>query len=194
MKNLKKALVLLLCAVLLVAGSVMGTLAYLTSQSETVVNTMTIGEVKITLDEADVTEYGVVEGTERVIENTYKLIPGHTYTKDPIVHVDAKSEYCYLYVKVDNPLNAIEDKINTIAAQMAANGWTLLTNSDDTYYYKDICSAGDDITVFTSFKIDGEQKDLTRYADETIEVIAYAIQADGFTSAQDAWDANNFGA
>ena len=38
MKNLKKALVLLLCAILLVVGSVMGTLAYLTSQ-DTVKNT-----------------------------------------------------------------------------------------------------------------------------------------------------------
>ena len=48
MKNLKKALVLLLCAILLVVGSVMGTLAYLTSQDQ-VTNTFTVGNVEIDL-------------------------------------------------------------------------------------------------------------------------------------------------
>ena len=48
-----KVLLLSLCAVLLVAASVLGTLAYLTSQ-DTVVNTFTVGKVKTTLDEADV--------------------------------------------------------------------------------------------------------------------------------------------
>ena len=53
MKKAKKALALVLCAVLLVAGSVMGTMAYLTSKDE-VVNTFTVGKVGITLDEEDV--------------------------------------------------------------------------------------------------------------------------------------------
>ena len=51
MKTKSKALLLTLCAVLLVAASVMGTMAYLTS-TDKVENTFTVGNVKITLDEA----------------------------------------------------------------------------------------------------------------------------------------------
>ena len=54
MKTKRKALLLSLCAVLLVVASVMGTMAYLTSTSATVTNTFTVGNVGITLDEAPV--------------------------------------------------------------------------------------------------------------------------------------------
>ena len=54
MKTKSKALLLTLCAVLLVAASVLGTMAYLTSTAK-VENTFTIGKVEITLDETDVT-------------------------------------------------------------------------------------------------------------------------------------------
>ena len=53
MKTRSKALVLTLCAVLLVVATVMGTMAYLTS-TDTVTNTFTVGKVAITLDEAKV--------------------------------------------------------------------------------------------------------------------------------------------
>lgn len=57
MKTKSKALLLTLCAVLLVAASVMGTMAYLTS-TDKVENTFTVGNVKITLDEAKVNTDG----------------------------------------------------------------------------------------------------------------------------------------
>ena len=100
MKTTKKALLLALCAVLLVVSTVFATMAYLTSTTEVVKNTFTVGNVKITLDEAKVNEYGVKDGDTRVTENTYKLMPGHTYTKDPTIHVDANSEDCWLFVKI----------------------------------------------------------------------------------------------
>ena len=43
MKNKKKTLLMSLAAVLLVAAGVFGTLAYLTSTTETVKNTFTVG-------------------------------------------------------------------------------------------------------------------------------------------------------
>ena len=49
MKSKKKVFVTVLCAVLLVAASVLGTMAYLTSNDE-VVNTFTVGNVQIKLD------------------------------------------------------------------------------------------------------------------------------------------------
>lgn len=100
MKTKSKALLLTLCAVLLVAASVMGTMAYLTS-TDTVENTFTVGNVKITLDEAKVNTDGTLAApAERVKANEYKLLPGHTYTKDPTVTVKAVSESSYVRMKV----------------------------------------------------------------------------------------------
>ena len=100
MKTKSKALLLTLCAVLLVAASVLGTMAYLTS-TDTVTNTFTVGKVEIKLDEAKVTADGIpVESAARVTENSYKLMPGNTYTKDPTVPVKAGSEESYVRMKV----------------------------------------------------------------------------------------------
>lgn len=100
MKTKSKALLLTLCAVLLVAASVLGTMAYLTSADE-VTNTFTVGQVKIKLDEAKVDEFGIpVEPTERVQGNAYKLLPGYTYTKDPTVTVLEGSAESYVRMKV----------------------------------------------------------------------------------------------
>ena len=100
MKTKSKALLLTLCAVLLVAASVLGTMAYLTSTAK-VENTFTIGKVEIKLDEAKVNANGIPEeGAARVTANSYKLMPGRTYTKDPTVTVLNGSEESYVRMKV----------------------------------------------------------------------------------------------
>lgn len=189
MKTTKKALLLALCAVLLVVSTVFATLAYLTTEVKVVKNTFTVGEIKITLDEAKVTEYGVeVENDPRVTGNEYKLIPGHEYTKDPIVHVVEKSEPCYVFVKLDNGLKAIIAD-TTIEDQMEANGWVLL--SGNVYYYEDSVDARldqVDLPVFESFKLTNGAN-VANYSNETITVKAYAVQADGFDDAAAAWAA-----
>ncbi len=112
---MKKKLLSLLCVALLVVGAVVGTYAYLFDSDEAV-NTFTVGNVEIDLDEALVDEYGnplkvtkgegeteivekvdTVEDADRIHDgNTYKLIPGHTYVKDPTVTVKAGSERSYV--------------------------------------------------------------------------------------------------
>lgn len=100
MKTRSKALLLTICAVLLVAASVLGTMAYLTS-TDSVENTFTVGSVAIKLDEAEVGLDGTpVEPAARVKSNEYKLMPGHTYTKDPTVTVEKGSESSYVRMKV----------------------------------------------------------------------------------------------
>ena len=105
MKSKHKALLLSMCAVLLVAVSIFGTLAYLTDK-DTVTNTFTVGSVGLKLDEADVKTDGSYETNHdsRVQENEYHLLPGHTYYKDPTVTVDAGSEDAYvrMIVTVEN--------------------------------------------------------------------------------------------
>ena len=99
-RNRIKPLLTLCCALLLVAAGVFGTLAYLTG-TDTVNNTFTVGNVKITLDEARVTTDGTpVEGADRVKANEYHLLPGHTYTKDPTVTIEEGSDLSYVRMKV----------------------------------------------------------------------------------------------
>ena len=97
MKTKHKALLLSLCAILLVVATIFGTLAYLTD-SEEVKNTFTVGSVGLMLNEAQVNTDGsyVEDHDKRVNENEYHLLPGHTYIKDPTVTVDAGSEDTYV--------------------------------------------------------------------------------------------------
>lgn len=195
----RRILMLLGCAVLLVCLSVGATLAYLTSQTGVVTNTFTVGKVEITLDEAKVDVYGKEDASaERVTQNTYKLIPGHHYTKDPTIHVAADSEDCWLFVKVVNGIAAIEkadpqepteENPTTIAGQMTKNnGWTVIDATKGIYAYKEIVSANANVLVFESFTLSGDAA-VAEYNGKTITVQAYAVQADGFDTAADAYDA-----
>lgn len=101
-----KAILMALCAVLLVAASVMGTLAYLTS-TDTVTNTFTVGNVQIKLDEAKVDGNGkaLADGTrwhptDNDPKQEYHLLPGHTYDKDPTVTVLKGSDKSYVRMLV----------------------------------------------------------------------------------------------
>ena len=194
MKTARKALMLVLCAALLVSATVMGTLAYLQDTTEVVENTFSVGQVKIDLDEAEVDVYGeAVEGAARVKANNYKLIPGHTYTKDPTVHVEEGSEVSYVFVKVENGIADIEAADNTIAAQIAANGWTALGGVDNVFYQAGVDAREDavDLVVFESFVI-ADNAELVGYANAQVNITAYAIQADGFDTAAAAWTAGAF--
>jgi len=80
----RKVLLMLCCALALVGVSIGATLAYLTD-TESVTNTFTVGNVSIDLNETDVDG----DGTKK---NGYHLVPGQTYTKDPTVTIKANSE------------------------------------------------------------------------------------------------------
>ena len=196
MKTKSKALILALCAVLLVTASVLGTMAYLTS-TDNVENTFTVGSVAITLDEAKVNPDGSpVANADRVQSNEYKLLPGQTYTKDPTIHVDPTSEDCYLFVKVENGIANIEADNNKVASQMAAKGWTEVEGKG-VYVYADtngkptVVKKGENIHVFDNITIAGTVTGdtLNRYANETITVTAYAVQKAGFEgkAADEIW-------
>ena len=192
MRTKTKALALALCAVLLVVTTVFVTMAFLTSK-DSVKNTFTVGKVTITLDEADVKSDGTYVSNKeaRVDTNEYKLIPGHTYIKDPTIHVADDSEECWLFVKVENGLEDIIDA-KTIEDQMNDNGWSSVAGETNIYAYEKIATAKTgDYKVFDNFKLK-DDADVSSYAtadneDSVINVTAYAIQADGFATAAAAW-------
>lgn len=214
MKTRNKALLLTLCALMLVAASVLGTMAYLTS-TETVTNTFTVGQVKITLDEAKVGTDGKAltgDSAERVQANSYKLMPGHVYDKDPTVTVKAGSEESYIKMVVTVSKAAELDKIfadhqitdlTTVIGGYDSKEWTLNSTSKDTtantrtyvFYYKSTVSAGENDVVlddlFETITVPGglTNTEIETIKDMTITVNAYAIQADGFANAAAAWAA-----
>lgn len=203
MKTTKKALLALVCAVALVFGSVFATYAYLTDTTDAVTNTFTVGNVAITLDEADVDGSKTNVTTEgRDMKNTYKLVPGVNYAKDPTVHIVKGSEECYVFVKVTNGLGQNEaadgstkvdgNVYKNIANQMNENGWKQLDGVSGVYYLNEKVNAVEskkdiDKVVFTEFMVANTVKEDTTVSDIVVE--AYAVQAAGFNTAAKAWEA-----
>lgn len=213
-KNMKKKLLIMSVAMVLVCAFAVGmTLAYLTS-TDRVVNTFTVGNVQIKLDEAKVNLDGTpVQDADRVKANSYKLIPGHTYTKDPTVTVLSGSESSYIKMTVTftkaDALDAIfaptgADLTSIFNGYNSAN-WIYKGNTEDTtaktrtyeFWYKEPVAAPtadealdalfDSITV--PHTITNDQ--LATIQGMTITVNAYAIQADGFQTPEAAWAAYN---
>lgn len=194
--KLKKILTLMCCAVLLVCISVGATVAYLTS-TDKVQNTFTVGALQITLDEADVNTDGtyVTDVNSRTDANEYHLVPGHEYIKDPIVYFANNNDKSWVFVKVENGIVNIESKADgykNIAAQIEDNGWKELSAG---VYYKTVeantSGAAVKLPVFEKFAI-ATDADVSNYATKTnanakIDVTAYAIQYDGFSTAELAW-------
>ena len=223
MKTSMKALTLVLCAVLLVCASVMGTLAYLKFTTQTVKNTFTIGKVEIKLDEADVDEYGAkIANADRVTANEYKLLPGHTYTKDPMVTVLANSEDSYIRMLVTvgwkedythpNGKTAME-VLQTVFPEWTVDGVFLLENlingwnptmwkytsySNGTYEFRyfetvnTLNGADKELKpLFTEIKMPGNltNEQIALLNNMEIQVVAHAMQADGFADDNAAWAA-----
>lgn len=202
----RKILVSLAALALVAAISIGGTLAYLTSKAE-ITNTFTVGNVGIKLTEAQTNTDGEkVKNQEnkeirREQGNAYKLMPNHTYAKDPVVTVNSNSEKCYVFVKVVNGLAGLEDTTSTIAAQMTANGWVAVTGVANVYVYTEsgkaaVVEAGRDLPVFQQFKIASDVIDTKLATAQDIVITAYAIQADGFDgkTAEQIWADSGFGA
>ena len=178
-KKLTKAIVLAACALLLVAGTVMGTVAYLTS-TKSVSNTFTYGNVSITMSETT--------------DAAHKLIPGQTNEKDTTIHVTAGSEKCYLFAKVTDVANVTYN---------FATGWSKLGDTG-VYYYNTTVDASEsqkDVKVLESFTYSANA---TYPADSApkeveVEVTGYAVQAAGFATTEGfeaaaaaAWAAASF--
>lgn len=177
---MKKKLTTVLAIVLVVALSVAGTYAYLTSKTATITNTFTVGNVKIDLAETTGTEY--------------QLIPGKEYTKDPVVTVKGGSEKCYLFVKFDEigspatyldytSLLAAPDWTQGDGTKIPSNVWYRVVNKSEdntTFHLLD----GDKVTIKNTVTNDN----MTEAAKAELAYTAYACQFEGMTAEQ-AWTA-----
>lgn len=181
----KKAIIAVVALALVLCFAIGGTLAWLVDKSDAVVNTFTYGDINIDLSESTGDEY--------------KMIPGNDITKDPKVTVEANSEACWLFVKVEK--SATYDSY--LADYTIADDWNELDGVDGVYYREvnaDTAKAGtsyqvlkgNTVTVLDSVeKSDMEAIKNSTTAKPTLTFTAYAVQLDGFnattnTEAQNA--------
>lgn len=127
---MKKTIAIVALVVLVAVASVLGTLAYLTD-TKTVENTFTMGDVKIKLDETN-----VKNPEERVTSNTYTdMAPGIVYTKDPVVtNVGPSDAWVRMIVTVENGMNWLglyNENVWTAPQEAAFNALINNTLSED---------------------------------------------------------------
>ena len=111
-----KAFAAVLALVLVLGCALGGTVAWLVAKSDPVVNTFTYGDININLEETT--------------GSSYKIIPGVDIAKDPKVTVEADSEACWLFVKVEETGTFVDGKVT----YSIADGWTALTGQPGVYY------------------------------------------------------------
>ncbi|NLC39815.1 MAG: hypothetical protein GX763_02735, partial [Clostridiaceae bacterium] len=160
-----------------------------------------------------------VKDADRVQANEYKLLPNHEYVKDPTVTVLQDSEESYVRMLVTiNKADELDKIFAPGGADMTkifkgydGDVWIYKGNVKDdvagtrTYefrYYKTVNSIGLDDPLkleplFETLKVpstlNGEQLDTLTDEDGKvllqIDIVAQAIQADGFANADAAWAA-----
>lgn len=178
-----KTVAILLALVLAIGCAVGGTLAWLISQTEPVVNTFTYGDINI----------GLTETTG----SNYKITPGVDIKKDPKVTVTAGSEDCWLFVKVKEenwPTFVDADETKKVSYHIA-DGWAALDSQPGVYYRQ--VDADDkaqefpvlkDNTVTVRDTLTKDEVDQLKGKKTTLTFTAYAVQKDGIDTAAAAWE------
>ena len=203
----KRFVAILLCVTLVALAAIGATFAYLTD-SKTVNNTFTMGNVKITLDETNVND----PTGDRVTSNAYHVYPGAVVTKDPIVHNTGKNAaYIRATINVENWMNncaayypefgiaypsAGYEQSLLLLVDALGEGWSIvgvetgkpfeLGNFSAKFILKydgTLASGADTTAMFNQVKVPAGIKNGNDFG--AITVVAQAIQADGF----DTWEA-----
>lgn len=176
----KKTIAVVLALVLVICCAVGGVLAWLTDTTAPIKNTFTVGNVKIDLAESN--------------NLNLKMIPGKDIEKDPKVTVEAGSEACWLFVKVEK-----STVLDSYIDYTVDNGWTPLDGVNGVYYKEvDATTAangavysvltGDQVTVkdaVTQQMMD--DLNVTGATQPTLTFTAYACQSAGFDTPAAAW-------
>ena len=178
-----RTFIAMLALVLVIGCAVGGTVAWLVSSTDPVVNTFTYGDINITLGETT--------------GNDYKIIPGVNIDKNPKVTVKGGSEACWLFVKVEEenwPTFTESDGTRKVKYGIA-DGWTALTGETGVYYREVVA-----VTADTSFDVlagnvvtvseeltKAEVNSITADNQPKLTFTAYAVQKDGIADASTAW-------
>ncbi len=203
-KQRNRRIAMTVALVLVVAlASIGGTIAWLTATTGSVTNTFTVGDINIDLYEhtydPDANTLATGNDTNSITRSgitTYKIRPSVDLPKDPTVVVNANSEPCWLFVKVEevNWPDAVETNSTTRKVNYGiATGWTALSGVPGVYYREvGTKTSAQTFSVLENNKITVSEN-LTK-ADvkaitnaPTLTFTAYACQKDNVADAAAAW-------
>lgn len=194
---MKKKIAAIALVVCMAAIAIIGaTMAYFTDNAQKT-NTFTFGKVDIDLTETSTADDTTgVKGGEVDPDTggiTYgSVLPGVVYSKVPTVTVAADSSDAWIVVTAKLP-TAYVDAADPFDGSVDTANFDVATAIDGEYtvyyfYAKAVTTATHSLTPFTKIKVNSElTQGATLPASFTVDVNAYAIQADGFTSAKDAY-------
>lgn len=178
---MKRKLIIALALCLALALGIGGTMAYLTATTGPVVNTFTIGNVGLELNE---TKGDLVGG-----KHQFKMVPGNEIEKDPTVTVTAGSEDCWLFVKLVKA-----NDFDTYLTYAMADGWTELTGVEGVagVYYRKVTQSETAQTFAVLANNQVTVKDTVVQSDSfvapTLTISAAAIQQANIDDAATAYD------
>lgn len=174
----------LIAAIVLVIGCTAGgTVAWLVSKPDPIVNVFTVGNINAELTET---------------KTEFKIVPGVVIAKDPVATVEANSEDCYLFVQLTEenwPAFTETDKTTRKVKYEIAGGWKELKSENGVYvYYREVTKSDTDQTfqvlkdnkVTVSNTLTKENADAIT-GDPKLTVAVYAVQKEGMGSAAEAW-------
>lgn len=186
---MKKKIMAAALAICMMATLVVGmSLAYFTD-TDSKTNTFTVGNVDITL-----TEPSWLGDTS---EDAVRLIPGKTIAKDPTITVAQGSQTAYTFMKVELSADFLELITDWATAQQVTDpkavigAWFTSATSPkimamgSDYVILGVLSpkaAGDSVKYFDAVTVPGTvtQDMIKANGTYTINITAYAIQAEGF--------------
>ena len=110
-------------ACLMISSVIGGSIAWLMTSTDPVVNVFTYGDIRITLTET--------KGEKLSDGRYFKMVPGKAIEKDPKISVLADSEDCWLFVKIDE---SSDKALSDYVEYAIADGWTALNGAAGVYY------------------------------------------------------------
>lgn len=209
-----RVLTLVLAFVLVMGASVAGTLAWLTAETDEVINTFTSAELFANAENFTLWEHQAVLGTDGTYTlnatetkaNTYDILPGVNIPKDPTVDVVGLQAHAYLYIKVTDALPA------GLSYTIDSTNWEKLSGYEDIYVFKgnyaegkavenNVIPATDAAPVTFLANILTQNNDgtaitvagnynITTDTGLTLSFDAYMVQATGTGTAIQAWELN----
>ena len=195
-----KAVILLLAVVLVIGGAAGGTLAWLVAKTDPIENAFSAANINIDLTET-ANEDNNNDGTPDIWVG--KMVPGTDIEKDPEVIVEADSEACWLFVKVnkaggDVTVGTTEYGFDDFVTYTIADGWIQLDGVADVYYREisaDTAKTGDSYAVLANNKVSIPGTVTKAMLDgvnannaPSLTFTAYAVQKVGFENAALAWE------
>lgn len=187
--NKPKFIILLILVIVVLFPVISETVAWLTKETNLLINKFTYGNIKISISEGNINDDDSNNDTKN-----YMITPGGSIVKDTIVVVNENSEDCWLFIKIKETDNFDDYMIYSLE-----DGWKELENNTDIYYRE--VNKSDKNQTFNIIKdnVINVKSELTKESFDlltedtypSISISAYAVQRnsaiDAINTAEKAW-------